>query len=200
VTTRSAVEKYAFRSIGAAELSGPLLQSLLTVFGAALGYRQADPRVRAQESITRRHAERVDFRAFGAFDAQQQLVGFSYGYASQPGLWWREQVWSAMRPALREHWFADAFEVCELHVHPAHQGQHLGSQLHDLLVDDLPYRTALLSVMHRSERARQLYASRGWQTLIAELRFSSEPATPFSVLGRERASAAAVPGASPSGG
>jgi hypothetical protein len=50
-------------------------------------------------------------------------------------------------------------------------------------VRDLPNRTALLSVMHRSERARQLYASRGWQVLIEDMHFSGDPATPFSVLG-----------------
>jgi hypothetical protein len=39
--------------------------------------------------------------------------------------------------------------------------------------------------MHRSQRARALYTSRGWQTLVEDLRFSTEPATPFSVLGLE---------------
>ena len=63
------------------------------------------------------------------------------------------------------------------------QGQRLGSGLHDALVTDLPEKTALLSVMHRSERAQQLYFSRGWQVLVEELRFSSEPQTPFSILG-----------------
>ena len=37
--------------------------------------------------------------------------------------------------------------------------------------------------MHRSARAHQLYSSRGWQTLVDELRFSTEPQTPFSILG-----------------
>jgi ribosomal protein S18 acetylase RimI-like enzyme len=129
----------------------------------------------------RRHATRPGFRAFGAFN--DDLVGFSYGYTSQPGLWWREQVASALTPEQRQEWLADAFEFCELHVHPAHQGHRLGAQLHDELVRDLPNRTALLSVMHRSERARQLYASRGWQVLIEDMHFSGVPATPFSVLG-----------------
>jgi hypothetical protein len=53
----------------------------------------------------------------------------------------------------------------------------------DMLVADLPQRTALLSVMHRSARARQLYASRGWQPVIEELLFPTDPLTPFSVLG-----------------
>ena len=100
-----------------------------------------------------------------------------------PGLWWREQVAAPLSPADREEWFSDAFEFAELHVHPSGQGQHLGSQLHDLLVASHAHRTALLTVMHRSARARQLYTSRGWQPLIDELRFSTEPQTPFSLWG-----------------
>jgi ribosomal protein S18 acetylase RimI-like enzyme len=134
----------------------------------------------------RRHAPRTGFRAFGALDTQAgRLVGFSYGYTSQPGLWWREQIVPALTARQRAYWLADAFEVAELHVHPSAQGLHLGSRLHDLLVDGLPHHTALLSVMHRSERARQLYTSRGWQMLVEELRFSTDPATPFSVMGLE---------------
>jgi ribosomal protein S18 acetylase RimI-like enzyme len=83
----------------------------------------------------------------------------------------------------RAKWLTDAFELAELHVHPSAQGHHLGSQLHDELMASHTHRTALLSVMHRSERARQLYASRGWQVIVDDLRFSTEPRTPFSVLG-----------------
>jgi ribosomal protein S18 acetylase RimI-like enzyme len=171
------------RPLTADEIAGPLLEALLRVFGAAMGYGRRSSQVAAQGAVTRRHAERVGFRAFGAFDERAQMVGFSYGYHSQPGLWWREQVSSALTPDQRVAWLADAFEVCELHVHPAAQGQRLGSRLHDAQVTDLPEKTALLSVMHRSERAQQLYFSRGWQVLIEELRFSSEPQTPFSILG-----------------
>jgi ribosomal protein S18 acetylase RimI-like enzyme len=175
-------EKYLLRALTPGEIREALLDQLAVVFAAALGFPNSDRRVRDQAAITRRHSGRGGFRAFGAFNGSQ-LVGFSYGYASQPGLWWREQVTAAMTPDQIKDWFADAFEVCELHVHPAHQGQHLGSQLHDHLVSDLPNKTAVLSVMHRSKRARQLYFSRGWQTIVNELHFSSEPATPFSVLG-----------------
>src|SRR5579859_3748872 len=82
-----------------------------------------------------------------------------------------------------EYWLTDAFELAELHVHPSVQGQGFGSRLHDALLQDVPHRTALLSVMHRSERARQLYTRRGWETLIEDMRFPTEPRTPFSVLG-----------------
>ena len=131
----------------------------------------------------RRHALYAGLLAFGALNVRGRLVGFTYGYASQPGLWWREQVAAPLTPEQRAEWFSDAFELAELHVHPTAQGNRLGSQLHDRLVEAQPHRTALLSVMHRSTRARQLYASRGWVCLIEELRFSTEPQTPFSLLG-----------------
>lgn len=148
-----------------------------------MGYASGAQAVLSQGAATRRHSERSGFRAFGAFDDGECLVGFSYGYHSQPGLWWREQVSGALTPAQRREWLADAFELCELHVHPAAQGLHLGSRLHDALVADLPEKTALLSTMHRSQRARQLYVSRGWQVLVEDMRFSSDPLTPFSILG-----------------
>jgi ribosomal protein S18 acetylase RimI-like enzyme len=94
--------------------------------------------------------------AFGAFNVRQKLVGFSYGYTSQPGLWWRDQVAACMTSEQRATWFADTFELAELHVHPSAQGRHVGGQLHDRLIASQPHQAALLSVMHRSVRARQL--------------------------------------------
>jgi ribosomal protein S18 acetylase RimI-like enzyme len=178
-----AQDAYAVRPLSAQELPGPLLDQALWTFAGALGYKRSAGRVLALADTIHRHASRGGFRAFGAFDTQGRLIGFSYGYTSQPGLWWREQIARPLSAAQREYWLADAFELAELHVHPSAQGQRLGSQLHDLVIGGLPNATALLSVMHRSERARQLYTSRGWQTLVHDLRFTTEPNTPFSVLG-----------------
>jgi ribosomal protein S18 acetylase RimI-like enzyme len=175
--------EYTVRQLSDGQLAATHLESALQVFAAALGFPRRHPRVDGQGSSLRRHATRAGFRAFGAFDARERLVGFSYGYSSAAGLWWREQIAAGLTLEQQNYWLADAFEVAELHVSPDAQGHKLGSQLHDRLVSDLPHRTALLSVMHRSERARRLYASRGWQTLIEDLRFSTDPATPFSVLG-----------------
>ena len=134
-------------------------------------------------STVRRHTAYGGFRAFGAINLRGRLVGFSYGYTSQPGLWWREQIATPLTPEQRRFWLTDAFELAELHVHPTAQGHHLGSQLHDRLLETQQHSRALLSVMHRSTRARQLYASRGWQTVLEDVRFSTEPRTGFSLLG-----------------
>jgi ribosomal protein S18 acetylase RimI-like enzyme len=181
---RSAVPpRFTIRPLKQEEVAGPLLDQALWVFGGALGFPRSHSRVTSFADTIRRHSVLAGFRAFGAFNLRGRLVGFSYGYSSQPGLWWREQIAQPLTPEQRACWLSDAFELAELHVHPIAQGQHLGSQLHDLLLRAQPHRTALLSVMHRSARARQLYTSRGWQTLVEDLRFSTEPRTPFSVLG-----------------
>jgi ribosomal protein S18 acetylase RimI-like enzyme len=174
---------FSVRALETHELGGPLVDQALLVFAAGLGFPPSHSRVTSLANTIRRHALLGGFRAFGAFNARTELVGFSYGYASQPGLWWREQIAQPLSSEQRAYWLANAFELAELHVHPAAQGRKLGSQLHDLLLQDVPNTTALLSVMHRSQRARHLYTRRGWQTLVADLRFPTEPRTSFSVLG-----------------
>ena len=176
-------ERFVVRPLSPNELGGRLLDQAVWVFGGALGFPACHGRLQSFADTLHRHAGYRGFLAFGALNLRGRLVGFSYGYTSQPGLWWREQVAAPLSPEQRLEWFSDAFELAELHVHPSAQGNRLGSQLHDRLVESQPHRTALLSVMHRSERARQLYTSRGWQTLIYDLRFSTEPRTPFSLLG-----------------
>jgi ribosomal protein S18 acetylase RimI-like enzyme len=181
--TYSLKPQFIVRPLSPNELTGPLLDQALWVFSGALGFPRRGGRVISFAGTLRRHASYGGFRAFGATNVRGRLVGFSYGYSSQPGLWWREQISEPLSTEQREYWLGDAFELAELHVHPSAQGQHLGSELHDSLLRDVRHRTALLSVMHRSERARQLYTSRGWQTLVDEFRFFTEPQTPFSLLG-----------------
>jgi ribosomal protein S18 acetylase RimI-like enzyme len=191
---------FIVRPLTAAEVSGSLLDQTLAVFAGALGFPKRHGRVTNFAGTIGRHALYGGFRAFGAFSADGRLVGFSYGYSSLPGRWWRETIAHPLTGDQRAYWLADAFELAELHVHPSAQGLKLGSQLHDLLMDGVPHKTALLSVMHRSERARNLYESRGWQKLVDDLRFPTEPGTPFSVLGLTLAPAGdiAQPGPFPS--
>jgi ribosomal protein S18 acetylase RimI-like enzyme len=179
-------QRFQVRPLSPDELGGRFLDQALWVFSGALGFPRRGGRVASFADTLRRHASYPGFRAFGAFNVRARLVGFSYGYSSQPGLWWREQVAAPLSPEKRAYWFDDAFELAELHVHPTAQGNHLGGRLHDRLVETQPHRTALLSVMHGSLRARQLYSSRGWVNLIEDFRFSTEPQTPFSLMGWAR--------------
>lgn len=177
------VDRFSVRPLSPQELGGRLIDQALWVFSGALEFPRRSARVANFADTLRRHADYPGFRAFGAFNVRRRLVGFSYGYTSQPGLWWREQIAAPLSPAQQRDWLSDAFELAELHVHPSAQGNHLGSGLHDQLIASQSHRTALLSVMHRSQRARQLYFSRGWEVLVEDLRFSTEPQTAFSLLG-----------------
>ena len=67
------------------EVSGRLLPDLLWVFGGALGFSRRSSRVVGFADTVKRHAGYPGFTAFGAFEPRGRLVGFSYGYTSQPG-------------------------------------------------------------------------------------------------------------------
>src|SRR5262249_49141750 len=83
--------------------SAARLEQVQAVFAAAIGYPRHHSRVVGFGQTVRRHATRAGFRAFGAFDTTDALVGFSYGYTSQPGLWWREQIVPALSDEQRVH-------------------------------------------------------------------------------------------------
>ena len=76
----------------------------------------------------------------------------------------------------------DAFEFVELAVHPDAQGHGLGARLHDTLLVDVPYRTAVLSTYQGETAARQLYRRRGWVPLLEHFYYPGG-AVPMAILG-----------------
>ena len=170
------------RRLSAAEFTA-LGHEAAGVFAAALEYGPVEPRVLAFPAIARQHAARSDFRAYGAFDGDR-LIGFSEGYSSLPGQWWHDSVAARLPPDQRQRWLDGAFELVELHVHPAYQGRGLGGRLHDLLLEGVPNRTAVLSTRSAETPAMALYRKRGWLVLIDEMLFPSN-AVPFRILGRD---------------
>lgn len=160
-----------------------LAEEAAAVFAAALGYGPFEPRVLAFPAIARQQAERRDFRAFGAFDGDQ-LVGFSEGCSGAPGQWWHDTVAARLPPDQRKRWLDGSFELVELHVLPAYQGRGLGGRLHDLVLEGVPNRTAVLSTRRADSPAMALYRRRGWVVLIDEMLFPGNP-VPFRILGRD---------------
>jgi GNAT superfamily N-acetyltransferase len=112
----------------------------------------------------------------------QSVVGFAYGFTSQPNTWWRELVTAEMsRPTVQE-WLADCFEFVELAVTPAYQGRSIGGQLHDALLAGVSHRTAVLSTLQAETNALRLYRKRGWINLLENFRFPGIE-KPFLIMG-----------------
>jgi GNAT superfamily N-acetyltransferase len=160
------------------------LDDVITVYGQAMGY-PADL-LATRRGYIASHVHRRDFRAVASLDARGTLLGFGYGYASEPGQWWHDQVRGALRRDDRRIWLADCFEVVELHVRPPAQGHGLGAaQLRSLLGMSVAH-TTLLSTPEADEatsRAWRLYRRFGFVDVVRNFRFPGDT-RPFAVLGR----------------
>ncbi len=138
----------------------------------------------AIQALLVQHSRRPGFRLFVAREDGGPIVGFSYGYHGQPGQWWHDFVSRLLSPDVREHWLTNCFQFVELAVLPSAQGRGIGGKLHDALLADLTYRTAVLSTFSGENQAMHLYKSRGWTSLVPELHFPGSR-VPLTVLGLE---------------
>lgn len=161
------------------------LDDVVNVYGQAMGYP-------ADLLVTRRgymgsHVHRRDFRAVASIDDDGTLLGFGYGYASEPGQWWHDQVRGAMRRDQRVAWLMDCFEVVELHVRPAAQGHGIGARQLRALVAMADGETVLLSTPEADEqksRAWRLYRRFGFVDVLRSFYFPGDERA-FAILGRE---------------
>ncbi len=161
------------------------IDEVLEVFGEAMSYDRRALEVRRGYIST--HLRRKDFRAVASLADDGSLLGFGYGYHSEPGQWWHDQVHDALVEDERQRWLSSCFEVVELHVRPAAQGRGVGEgQLRTLLAQTKD-RTALLSTPEADElasRAWRLYRRMGFVDVARQLIFPGDP-RPFGVLGKE---------------
>jgi GNAT superfamily N-acetyltransferase len=160
------------------------LDEVIGVYGQAMGY---SPDV----LLTRRnymgsHVYRRDFRAVASLDDTGRVLGFGYGYHSEPGQWWHDQVRGAMRRDVRGFWLGNCFEVVELHVLPSAQGHGLGAAQLRTLLGLATGTTTLLSTPEADEtksRAWRLYRRFGFVDVVRQFLFPGD-SRPFAILGR----------------
>ncbi|GGK26166.1 acetyltransferase [Pilimelia terevasa] len=159
------------------------LDDVLSVYGAAMGY---SPELLAtRRGYIAAHAHRQGFRAVASVTDEGTLAGFGYGYLSGPGQWWHDQICAAL-PRPDRIWLADCFELVELHVHPAAQGNGLGRTQLRALLEAAPGRTVLLSTPEADEatsRAWRLYRGFDFVDVLRGFRFPGDERA-FGVLGR----------------
>jgi GNAT superfamily N-acetyltransferase len=157
------------------------VDDVLDVYAEAMEVPRAA--ARSRRAVVAGHLDRAGLVAVAALDGDR-LVGIAYGYRGAPGQWWHDQVRAAMAEDLAEHWLADPFEVCELHVRPELHGTGVG---HGVLVELLSHTeaaTAVLTTPDLDTRARRFYRKGGWVDLVRDLTFPGDPRA-FAVLGLE---------------
>ena len=151
----------------------------MRIYTQAMGY---SAQTGVQRAITaRRHASNAGFACRVAEDQDGTLLGFGYGYTTQPGQWWHDLVQRALSAADYD-WLVNAFELSEMHVMPAAQGLGLGRQILKTLSTDITHQSILLSTPDSDTRAFRLYRNMGFLDLARNYLFPGD-SRPFAVLG-----------------
>jgi GNAT superfamily N-acetyltransferase len=155
------------------------LAEAMRIYVEAMGYPPMSGSQRGVHLL--RHARLDHFQCRAALDGDGEMVGFGYGYTSLPGQWWHDLVGRAVRTDA-EYWLGCAFELSELHVSPAAQGNGISERLLRSLAGGLPHRTMLLSTPEGENRAWRLYRRLGFVDLARNHLFPGDH-RPFGVLG-----------------
>jgi len=164
------------------------VREAMTIYAEAMGYSPSVVDNRA--GYASGHADRPGFRAVAAVDLDGVLLGFGYGYTTEPGQWWHDQVVGAVDREAEEQWLRGGLELCELHVTPTRQGVGLGRTILLRLLEDAPHPAVLLSTPEGDTRAWRLYRSLGFVDLARRHLFPGD-SRPFAVLGARLPLAAA---------
>ena len=167
---------------------GAVRAGLLDVYRAAFAlapYNEGPEEFERFDESLSRHSRRKGFRCCVARDnTDGRLLGFAYGYNGGPGDYWWEAVSDALEPRVADKWLGNCFQLNEIAVLPSAQGQGIGGWLHDVLLEGLTQRTAVLSTLQAETRAARLYRRRGWITLLHDFVFP-EAADPYMIMGRD---------------
>ncbi|MFI6319290.1 GNAT family N-acetyltransferase [Nonomuraea sp. NPDC050556] len=148
------------------------LDTVIDIYTAAM--RPPVEQIAGRRHIMRSHGTYPLFQCLFAVSGEA-TVGFAYGFHGAPGQWWHDVVHRALDDQsgrqVADAWLGDAFELAEIHVHPAYQGKGLGRSLVSALCAGRRERSAVLSTHDRPTAARHLYASMGFTDLMAPFVF-----------------------------
>jgi ribosomal protein S18 acetylase RimI-like enzyme len=152
------------------ELKEQILDTYLQAF-APPPYNKTQADVISFSQTLELHRNRLNARFIAAIDQNDMIVGFAYGYDVTAGQWWYDLVEKSMKASMAKEWLHGSFELVELAVKPAMQGQGIGGRLHDSILTGLSNRTAVLSTINTETAALHLYRKRGWVPLLDNFTF-----------------------------
>lgn len=160
----------------------PLVVTAAHIYGEAM--RRPPELVVQRREIMQSHLQRHGFRAVAA-QLDDDLVGFGYGYRGRAGEWWHDIVAKALGREAAKEWLADAFELAELHLLPAHHGAGIGRAMLTTLLGGVPTQTVVLSTHDHDSPARSLYRSAGFEDLLTGFLFPGSGEV-YAVMGRRQ--------------
>lgn len=170
------------------DLAAPAFQRALAPLVDVYAAAMAAPPVQlpGREASMAGHTLLPGFCSVAAVTAGgERAVGFAYGFLGRPGQWWYDTVTAALREhdtAAVPRWFAEPFEVAELHVHPDWQGRGLGRALLERLTAARRERTAVLSTRCGDSPARRLYHSCGFAAVLPVFYFPGLQNEAFAIM------------------
>jgi ribosomal protein S18 acetylase RimI-like enzyme len=184
VTAAPSVSRHRFVDFTVDELRERLPEAL-AVYVTAMRYPRGTAEQRAPMWLA--HMLRPGWRCVAALDANDTVLGVSYGYQGAAGQWWHEQVRRGLLTSARadvvDTWLGDYFELTELHVLPDAQSRGIGEGLLRRLLGGVQAGTTLLSTPEGPTKAWRLYRRVGFQDVLRHYLFAGDP-RPFAVLGR----------------
>ncbi|MFC4618504.1 GNAT family N-acetyltransferase [Camelliibacillus cellulosilyticus] len=130
-----------------------------------------------------RHTAYKGYKGLLLLDENGELLGFSYGYTSLPGQFYRDKLEKSLNAEQINEWLTDCFEFVELVVHPNHRKKGYGKRLLNQLLAKSDNQTAVLTTQTDNHAARSLYASTGW-SIIKEPFIPFEETDPFVIMGK----------------
>jgi GNAT superfamily N-acetyltransferase len=166
-----------------------IIGQFVRVYRAAFGmppHNKREAEVARFADILPEQMRREDFRCCIARNNEGHMLGFAYGFAGRHGQWWYDSVARNLDQARFQLWLSDCFEFMEFAVLPIVQKQGIGGQIHDLILRDLPHRTAVLSTPQIQTPALHLYRKKGWVTVLEDFIFPGDT-SPFLIMGLELA-------------
>ncbi len=105
------------------------------------------------------------FKGFMAKDKSGTLLGFTYGYTSLPGQFYREKLAVQLTYQQEIEWLNDCFEFVELVVETKVKRMGIGGKLHDRLLNEIDHDTSVLTTSAENKPAINLYISKGWAVI-----------------------------------
>ncbi len=135
------------------------------------------------------NAQYPHFRGFVVY-VGNTAVGVGFGNQTLPGQWWHDRVATrigAVHPMLQQAWL-----LSELAILPDYRNQHIGSYLHDCLVQQAAFPTLLLTTQMSNHGAQRFYQRHGWRVLHSGFAFHPGQSL-YRVLYRQQKATFAIP-------